>query len=259
MTAHDDPKGVAQRDPAPESDVPLKELYRAFRKPLLLWIGAVLGLWLLSGVVIILVFDQWPARGQFGDLFGAVNSLFSGLAFAGIVVALLLQNHGITLQNRSLRLQLEETTKAHEWNRRKSAHDLVFEASLGRFANLRREVERKINIYDLSQTHSTIKAQLDAADQLNIDAALNFLENVCLAIKNNVVDEMIVYDSLGDILVAYVRWAAPYIKQNRQDISEELWREIDPWAKKWAMLAQERRTALEDARAKTLTQGRGRL
>lgn len=252
MSGHEDPKFETHPDRPTLSDVPLKELYRAFKKPLLLWVGAVLGLWLLAGVLVVLMFDTWPERGQFGDLFGAVNSLFSGLAFAGVVVALLLQNHG-------LRLQLAETTKAHEWNRRKSAHDLVFEASLGRFASLRREVEGKINIYDLTQTYSTVKTDLDATDHHNLEAVLNFLENVCLAIKNNVVEEMIVYDSLSDILVAYMRWAAPYIRQNRQDISEELWQEINPYAKRWAIRAQERRAALEDARAKTLSRGRDRL
>ncbi|HWY09838.1 MAG TPA: hypothetical protein VN026_00865, partial [Bacteroidia bacterium] len=38
------------------------------------------------------------ARGVFGDKFGAVNALFSGLAFAGIIFTILLQRKELELQ-----------------------------------------------------------------------------------------------------------------------------------------------------------------
>lgn len=46
-------------------------------------------------------------RGTYGDMFGAVNSLFSGLAFAGIIYTIL-------LQREELRLQREELIKSVE-------------------------------------------------------------------------------------------------------------------------------------------------
>ena len=52
----------------------------------LLWAGG--GLWLPS---FLYPGEQAPHRGTFGDQFGAVNSLFSGLAFAAIFVALYIQ------------------------------------------------------------------------------------------------------------------------------------------------------------------------
>lgn len=45
------------------------------------------------------------ARGTFGDKFGAINSLFSGLAFAGIIFTIMLQRKELELQRR----ELEET------------------------------------------------------------------------------------------------------------------------------------------------------
>jgi len=45
--------------------------------------------------------NRWAIRGQFGDMFGAVNALFSGLAFAGLIIT-------ITQQNRALQLQQDE-------------------------------------------------------------------------------------------------------------------------------------------------------
>ena len=47
-------------------------------------------------------------RGQAGDLFGAVNSLFSGLAFAGIIWSLRLQQTQLEMQKEELKLQRDE-------------------------------------------------------------------------------------------------------------------------------------------------------
>jgi ABC-type multidrug transport system fused ATPase/permease subunit len=46
---------------------------------------------LLFAVVIWLAIPDPQSRGLFGDMFGAVNALFSGLAFAGIVFTLFQQ------------------------------------------------------------------------------------------------------------------------------------------------------------------------
>lgn len=45
------------------------------------------------------------ARGVFGDQFGSVNALFSGLAFTGLIVSLLLQRREISAQARTLSRQ----------------------------------------------------------------------------------------------------------------------------------------------------------
>lgn len=50
-------------------------------KTLLLAGLAVLAIWLLSWILID-IFVNSSDRGTFGDKFGAVNALFSGLAFA---------------------------------------------------------------------------------------------------------------------------------------------------------------------------------
>lgn len=49
-------------------------------------------------------------RGTFGDMFGAVNALFSGLAFAGMIITLLQQKEELSLQRK----ELEETRKELE-------------------------------------------------------------------------------------------------------------------------------------------------
>lgn len=56
-------------------------------------------------------------RGTFGDMFGSVNALFSGLALAGIILTILLQKKELSLQRQELtytRNELQRTADAQE-------------------------------------------------------------------------------------------------------------------------------------------------
>ena len=62
-----------------------------------LWLGSP---FLIEGIVVNWEFQK---HGVFGDSFGAVNALFSGLAFTGLFYAILLQRKELELQRRELR------------------------------------------------------------------------------------------------------------------------------------------------------------
>lgn len=53
-------------------------------------------------------------RGLFGDMFGAINSLFSGLAFVGIIYTIFLQQKELELQRKELKLTREELKRQAE-------------------------------------------------------------------------------------------------------------------------------------------------
>lgn len=82
---------------------------------------AVLAVWLLSWLLVDYLISSPTDRGAFGDKFGAVNALFSGLAFAGLIVTLLYQKEELKLQREELaetrkelnaqRLEFEEQNK----------------------------------------------------------------------------------------------------------------------------------------------------
>ena len=55
--------------------------------------------------------DDWTVRAQFGDMFGAANTLFSGLAFAVLTYALHLQRKELALQREELALTRAELAK----------------------------------------------------------------------------------------------------------------------------------------------------
>ncbi len=51
---------------------------------------------------------SWSERGQSGDMFGSINALFSGWAFAGVICAIVLQKRELKLQRKVLETQNEE-------------------------------------------------------------------------------------------------------------------------------------------------------
>ena len=55
------------------------------------------------------VITDEAARGVFGDQFGAVNALFSGLAFTGVIITLILQRRELRSQSASMQRQQFES------------------------------------------------------------------------------------------------------------------------------------------------------
>lgn len=77
------------------------------------WVGTIL--------VVPKFYSAPENAGSFGDMFGSINALFSGLAFVGVILAILLQKKELALQREELvatrdelkgqKLQLEEQNK----------------------------------------------------------------------------------------------------------------------------------------------------
>ncbi len=76
------------------------------RYPLLILI-VIFILWGFSWFLISEIFPM-TERGVFGDSYGAVNSLFSGLALFGVIYAILLQKIELKLQRKELKHTTEE-------------------------------------------------------------------------------------------------------------------------------------------------------
>jgi hypothetical protein len=77
----------------------------------------VVSIWIVSTIIILFSLDDWSDRGTFGDLFGAVNALFSGLAFAGLIYTIFLQKQDLKLQRNEIalnRIELKKTAKAQQ-------------------------------------------------------------------------------------------------------------------------------------------------
>jgi len=71
--------------------------------------------WCLSFIILFQVFGSPENAGAFGDSFGAVNALFSGLAFLGVILAIVLQRQELIeqrLEIRNSRIAQEESASA---------------------------------------------------------------------------------------------------------------------------------------------------
>ena len=92
------------------------DFFRKYKAPILyvLSFSVVVLIWAVSAWCIIEFTQPLDKKGQFGDAFGAVNALFSGLAFAGLIVALLLQRDDLKTQRDLLKTQQEELKKSVE-------------------------------------------------------------------------------------------------------------------------------------------------
>lgn len=69
------------------------------------WLSIFTGVVVIWGISIPIfrcVFPELGEKGQLGDLFGAINALFAGLAFAGVICAIILQNRELKLQREEL-------------------------------------------------------------------------------------------------------------------------------------------------------------
>ena len=100
----------------------------------------VVGLWFLIGFLPRYLYPKISEAAAFGDSFGCVNSLFAGLAFASVALALILQIREVSDNARTQaeqgRVQLEQiriaerTTQLQEAMRLDARRRLIMEAFL---------------------------------------------------------------------------------------------------------------------------------
>ena len=89
--------------------------------------------WSVIGVLIVwaqtffLYFMKDEAkRGQFGDMFGAANALFSGLAFAGVIITLIQQREELSLQRNELKQTRKEFKEQNKTMKRQRFENTFF-------------------------------------------------------------------------------------------------------------------------------------
>jgi len=150
----------------------------------------------------------------------------------------------------------------HDWNRRKETAERLSFIILGPFVELRRRLEQKADVYDPHADYSTV--QLTPDEQRLLRDLLNYLEQLCIDIKNNLIDDDLAFDSASLVVIGYWRWARPYVAEVRKKIgTEEVLENLEETAARWDAREQanrERRELLEEEkRRKRIMPGKGRL
>lgn len=82
--------------------------------------------WYFSSSIIDCIIPDETKRGVFGDKFGAINALFSGLAFAGVIYTILLQSLELEQQRKEIKDTTEQLRQQKEIFDRQNFEDKFF-------------------------------------------------------------------------------------------------------------------------------------
>ena len=115
----------------------------------------VIAMWGLSWWGINKFIDEPTNQGTFGDMFGAVNALFSGLAFAGLIVTLLYQKEELKLQREELKETRNELNaqKLEFQEQNKTMKRQRFENTFFNMLSLQQEIVANISFDEVKQIY----------------------------------------------------------------------------------------------------------
>lgn len=92
-----------------------EEQESTFDAQIILSVAGVVGLFVLYPLLTKLNIGNWSGPGEFGDLYGGLNTLFSGIAIALLIGTLVLQRKELRLQREEIaanRLELASQAKS---------------------------------------------------------------------------------------------------------------------------------------------------
>lgn len=118
----------------------------------------VVMLWFSSWLIITHYIKDPTNQGTFGDTFGAVNALFSGLAFAGLIATLLYQKEELKLQREELQQTREELKGQREEfeEQNKTLKRQRFENTFFNMLSLQQEITNNLFYQDEKENEQTI-------------------------------------------------------------------------------------------------------
>lgn len=146
-------------------------------------VAVTIALWLGLGLVPRWLTCDWAEAGTMGDSFGAVNALFSGLAFGGVIYAILLQRSDLKMQYKELILSrrvLEDSAKAQQQSQEaqhEQASLMLASAKINALSNLidavnielrRQKSQSSMEYQKLMKQHDRLVSDLQALyDEVN--------------------------------------------------------------------------------------------
>ena len=175
----------------------------------------VCGLWGATWILIIFNIDDWAIRGTFGDMFGSVNSLFSGLALIGITY--------------SIYLQIKMLNSDHD-RRKKQATMEHIRTIRPIYVKLLRESEKVFGQDVLSKENVAI-ILADYEKRENLKDFLSTLEHLAVGVNTGIFDISIVYRMMGAYLIRMFNRFRPYIKEVQKSVNSTAYIEFENMAK----------------------------
>lgn len=159
--------------------------------------GAVIVLWVSYFILPIipynpLDFSRPEKASELGDMFGSLNTLFSGLAFAGLIITLIYQRQELQLQRKELRMQRREMV----------AQKKEMEGQKEEMRLQRKQFELQDNnqvFFNLKKSHENLKDRTSRflfeqeislkrflSENLNYDSSIQNLDELVLFYSSNI-------------------------------------------------------------------------
>jgi hypothetical protein len=88
-------------------------------------LGTITIVQVIFAITAYTVFQDWGKSGNFGDTFGASNSLFSSLAFGALIYTIILQSRELKLQREELSLTREQLTESAKSQKEQAKYTLL--------------------------------------------------------------------------------------------------------------------------------------
>lgn len=196
------------------------------------WAKTLIVLAIFGAIALVWWFvGNWPNRhfsdvhdaADFGGSFAFVESLFSGLAFAGVIIAILLQSQELRLQRKELEETRAELKKSAE--AQKDMHKAMsLTAYLQATATLSDAISSPTSEADLVQFHShrVLHTRLTA----HLDWLLSAIRAGNIPASMAVDDRREMVHALNSIGSQWTEWWNAYgiLKENNGDASNSIYR-----------------------------------
>jgi len=186
-------------------------------RPVALALLCILLVLVFTWAVVPALYGRVADPGAFGDMFGFANALFSGLALAGVIVAILLQSRELSLQRSELERATVEMARQRE----------QFEEQTRLF----KEDQAQRTFYQLLGRHSenlrTIQIRRDTADASGLLEGRAALQDYIEQFRKQVasLDTLMEHeppDRIGELRTGYTKFfdtvkddLLPYLKHFR--------------------------------------------
>jgi hypothetical protein len=174
-------------------------------------------LWALLPLATFLYSRDLGKSGQFGDMFGSVNSLFTGLAFLGLLFSIRQQHADSQLQREQLRVAIEAQTKnaeAYQAQLAEQRQTRELQQALHQFGILNEDwaINARSLIYQGSHYSFSM---LQAEELKSVEKFLNYLNHVGHLLSSGTLPVNQTLELFSILTIRTWVCSQPYIEERR--------------------------------------------
>ncbi len=152
-------------------------------------LGVVAGVWIVYWAIMLVTIHgynrNWEVRGLFGDMFGALNALFSGLAFAGLIITILYQreelhNNTEVLKGQENEMKLQAKSLEKQWEQMQLQSDAMkrqWEEMEKQNTNIKRQ-RLESTLLNMWNIHFRIRSEVTVNQNRGMDAIIYSIQTI---------------------------------------------------------------------------------